>query len=93
MQNKVNRTKDLKQNLTIRLNKIEGQVRGVKKMIDNDQYCNDVINQILSIKSALNSVNKIILENHINNCLVEKIKNDDKEVLEELMALMSKIIK
>lgn len=93
MQNKVNRNKDLKQNLTVRLNKIEGQVRGVKKMIDNDQYCNDVINQILSIKSALNSVNKIILENHINNCLVEKIKNDDQEVLSELMALMSKIIK
>lgn len=93
MQNKTNRPQTLKQNLTTRLNKIEGQVRGVKKMIDNDEYCNDVMNQILSIKSALNSVNKIILENHINNCLVEKIKNNDKEVLEELMALISKIIK
>lgn len=93
MQNKTNRPQTLKQNLTTRLNKIEGQVRGVKKMIDNDEYCNDVMNQILSIKSALNSVNKIILENHINNCLVEKIKNNDKEVLEELMALISKTIK
>nr|WP_317358964.1 metal-sensitive transcriptional regulator [uncultured Tyzzerella sp.] len=93
MQSKTKRDDIFKDNLCKRLNRIEGQVRGVKKMIENDAYCNDVLNQILSIKSALDSVNKLILESHINNCLVEKIKNDDKEVLNELMSTISKIIK
>ena len=93
MNNKTKRSDEFKNNLCKRLNRIEGQVRGVKKMIENDTYCNDVINQILSIKSALDSVNKLILESHINSCLVEKIKNDDKEVLSELMSTISKIIK
>ncbi len=93
MNNTTKRNDDFKDNLCKRLNRIEGQVRGVKKMIENDAYCNDVLNQILSIKSALDSVNKLILESHINNCLVEKIKNDDKEVLNELMSTISKIIK
>ena len=87
------RNDDFKQNLTKRLNRIEGQVRGVKKMIENDAYCNDVMNQILSIKSALDSVNKLILESHINTCIVDKIKNDDTKVLDELMNTISKIIK
>ncbi len=87
------RNDDFKQNLTKRLNRIEGQVRGVKKMIENDAYCNDVMNQILSIKSALDSVNKLILESHINTCVVDKIKNDDTKVLDELMNTISKIIK
>lgn len=90
---KTKRNDDFKQNLTKRLNKIEGQVRGVKKMIENDAYCNDVINQILSIKSALDSVNKLILESHINTCVLDKIKNDDIQVLDELMSTISKIIK
>lgn len=93
MSDKTKRSDEFKDNLFKRLNRIEGQVRGVKKMIENDTYCNDVINQILSIKSALDSVNKLILESHINSCLVEKIKNDDKEVLSELMSTISKIIK
>ncbi|WP_250278952.1 metal-sensitive transcriptional regulator [[Clostridium] colinum] len=93
MKNQTKRDEYFKDNLYKRLNKIEGQVRGVKRMIEKDAYCNDVINQILSIKSALDSVNKLILESHINNCLVEKIKNDDKEVLDELMSTISKIIK
>lgn len=93
MNNTTKRNDDFKDNLCKRLNRIEGQVRGVKKMIENDAYCNDVLNQILSIKSALDSVNKLILESHINNCLVEKIKNDDKKVLNELMSTISKIIK
>lgn len=90
---KTKRNDDFKQNLTKRLNRIEGQVRGVKKMIENDAYCNDVINQILSIKSALDSVNKLILESHINTCVLDKIKNDDIQVLDELMSTISKIIK
>ena len=93
MQSKTKRDDIFKDNLCKRLNRIEGQVRGVKKMIENDAYCNDVLNQILSIKSALDSVNTLILESHINNCLVEKIKNDDKEVLNELMSTISKVIK
>lgn len=93
MENKTERKMDLKNDLYKRLNKIEGQVRGVKGMIEKDAYCNDILNQILAIKSALDSVNKILLESHINNCLVQKIKNNDEEVLNELMTLLKKMIK
>ena len=90
---KTKRQEYLKQDLYKRLNRIEGQIRGIKGMIEKDAYCSDVLNQVLAVKSALDSVNKILLENHINNCLVEKIKNDDEEVLTELMGILKKMIK
>lgn len=93
MEKKTIRQEQLKNDLYKRLNRIEGQIRGIKGMIEKDTYCNDILNQVLAVKSALDSVNKIILESHINNCLVEKIKNDDEEVLDELMCILKKIIK
>ena len=90
---KTKRQENLKQDLYIRLNRIEGQIRGIKGMVEKDTYCSDILNQVLAVKSALDSVNKILLENHINNCLVEKIKNEDEEVLSELMSILKKMIK
>lgn len=82
-----------KKELMIRLNKIEGQVRGIKKMIEDDIYCDDVLNQVSSVKSALNGLSKALLERHINTCVVEKIKNDDTEVVKELLNTINKILK
>jgi CsoR family transcriptional regulator, copper-sensing transcriptional repressor len=77
----------------IRLNKIEGQVRGIKKMIEEDIYCDEVLNQLSSVKSALNGLSKVLLERHINTCVIEKIKNDDTEVVKELLNTINKILK
>ena len=82
-----------KKSLLIWLNKIEGQIRGVKKMVEDDIYCDDVLNQISSIKSALNGLSKALLERHLNTCVIEKIKNDDTQVIAELLTTLNKMLK
>lgn len=83
----------LKGNLTTRLNRIEGQIRGVKGMIEKDVYCDDILNQIAAIQSALNSVGKLLLEGHMKSCVIERIQAGDNEVLDELLTTMNKLIK
>lgn len=82
-----------KSNLISRLNRIEGQVRGVKGLIERDTYCDDVLNQIAAVQSALNSVGKLLLEHHLNSCVIERIQEGDHEVVQELMITMNKLIK
>ncbi|MEI7025116.1 metal-sensitive transcriptional regulator [Paenibacillus sp. y28] len=82
-----------KQNLISRLNRIEGQIRGVKGLIEKDTYCDDVLNQIAAVQAALNSVGKLLLEHHMNSCVVERIQEGDHEVIKELMVTMNKLIK
>jgi DNA-binding FrmR family transcriptional regulator len=82
-----------KSNLTSRLNRIEGQIRGIKGLIEKDTYCDDVLNQIAAVQSALNSVGKLLLEHHLNSCVIERIQEGDSEVLKELMVTMNKLIK
>jgi len=82
-----------KSNLISRLNRIEGQIRGVKGLIEKDTYCDDVLNQIAAAQSALNSVGKLLLEHHLNSCVIERIQEGDHEVVKELMITMNKLIK
>ncbi|MDQ0111117.1 metal-sensitive transcriptional regulator [Paenibacillus harenae] len=82
-----------KKNLVTRLNRIEGQIRGVKGMIEKDTYCDDVLNQIASIQSSLNSVGKLLLEHHMKSCVIERLQDGDTEVLAELLTTMNKLIK
>ncbi|WP_409348182.1 metal-sensitive transcriptional regulator [Paenibacillus gyeongsangnamensis] len=82
-----------KNNLISRLNRIEGQIRGIKGLIEKDTYCDDVLNQIAAVQSALNSVGKVLLENHMNSCVIERIQEGDHEVIKELMITMNKLIK
>lgn len=65
----------VKSDLTIRLNRIEGQVRGVKGLIDKDTYCDQVLNQIAAIQAALNSLRKVLLSGHIKECVVDRIRS------------------
>lgn len=83
----------LKNNLTTRLNRIEGQIRGVKGMIEKDVYCDDILNQIAAIQSALNSVGKLLLESHMKSCVIERIQAGEHEVLDELLTTMNKLMK
>ena len=77
-----------------RLNRIEGQVKGIQKMVDEERYCIDILTQISAIRSAINKVGSIILENHIKGCVVNSIKEDkSEESIEELMKTIDKFIK
>ncbi len=83
----------VKNGLISRLNRIEGQVRGIKGLIEKDTYCDDVLNQIASIQSALNGVGKLLFENHMKSCIVERIQEGDMDVIDELMTTMNKMMK
>lgn len=82
-----------KKSLITRSNKIEGQIKGIKRMIEEDIYCDDILNQISSVKSALNGLSKAILERHLNTCVIDKIKNDDTAVIDELLITLNKMLK
>jgi DNA-binding FrmR family transcriptional regulator len=83
----------MKSNLVTRLNRIEGQIRGVKGLIEKDTYCDDVLNQIAAIQSALNGVGKLLLEGHMKSCVIERIQSGDHEVIEELLITVKKLMK
>jgi len=86
------REQKLKDSLITRLNRAEGQVRGIKGMIERDAYCNDVLNQISAVQAALDSVSKLVLENHIRGCLVEKIQSGDDKIVDELLVTIGKML-
>ncbi|RIX50108.1 CsoR family transcriptional regulator [Paenibacillus nanensis] len=83
----------MKSTLTSRLNRIEGQIRGIKGMIEKDAYCDDVLNQIASVQSALNGVGKLLLEEHMKSCVVEKIQEGDPHIINELLVTINKLMK
>ncbi|MCY9588729.1 metal-sensitive transcriptional regulator [Paenibacillus chitinolyticus] len=83
----------MKNNLVSRLNRIEGQIRGVKGMIEKDTYCDDVLNQIAAVQSALNSVGKLLLEGHMKSCVIERIQEGDTDVIDELLVTVNKLMK
>lgn len=82
-----------KNSLISRLNRIEGQIRGVKGLIEKDTYCDDVLNQIAAIQAALNSTARLLLEGHMRSCVVERIEEGDHAVINELLITMSKLMK
>lgn len=82
-----------KASLVSRLNRIEGQIRGVKGMIEKDTYCDEVLNQIAAIQSALNGVGKLLLEGHMKSCVIERIQAGEHEVIDELLVTVNKLMK
>ncbi|MGN7854367.1 MULTISPECIES: metal-sensitive transcriptional regulator [Exiguobacterium] len=83
----------VKKDLNTRLNRIEGQIRGIKGMIDKDVYCDDVITQLSATQAALNSVAKILLEGHLKGCVVDRLSEGDEEILDELVVTIHKLMK
>lgn len=84
---------EVSKSMISRLNRVEGQIRGIKKMIENETYCDDVINQIEASRSALKSIEIILLESHILNCVVDQIREGDNEVVSEVLATVKKMVK
>ncbi len=76
-----------------RLNRIEGQIRGIKGMVENSAYCVDIMVQVAAVNAALNAFNKELLSNHIRTCVADGIKNGDDEVVDELLETLKKLMK
>ena len=76
-----------------RLNRIEGQVRGVKRMVEEDVYCVAILTQVAAITSALNSFNKVLLGNHIKTCVADDIRMGNDAAVDELVATLQKLMK
>lgn len=87
------RSEDEYKALINRLNRIEGQVRGVKKMVETDTYCTDILVQVSAINAALNAFNRELLANHIRTCVAEDIKSGKDETIDELVATLQKLMK
>ena len=79
--------------LVIRLNRIEGQVRGVKKMVEEERYCIDILTQVTAVQAALNAFNRVLLSDHIKTCVVDDIKNGSEETVDELCTALQKLMK
>jgi len=87
------RSPDEKRALINRLNRIDGQIRGITKMIENDVYCVDVLTQVAAAQSALNGFSRVMLDAHIRTCVSEGIRNGDNTVLDELLETLRKFMK
>lgn len=93
MDRKSHHSEKTKDNLVSRLNRIEGQIRGIKGLIEKNTYCDEVLNQIASAQAALNGVGKLLLEGHMKSCVVERIQEGDHAVIDELLISLSKLMK
>lgn len=87
------RSEKLKKSLVTRLNRVEGQIRGIRGMIEKDCYCDDVLNQITAASAALNGISKLVLENHIRTCVAKKIKEDESNIIDEFINTIDKMLK
>ncbi|MGX8794591.1 metal-sensing transcriptional repressor [Fusibacter sp. JL298sf-3] len=83
----------LKKNLTNRCSRIEGQIRGIKGMIEKDAYCDDILNQIAAAQSALSSLSKSLLEHHMHTCMIHRVENGDYEIIDEMLKTIGKLMK
>jgi len=76
-----------------RLSRIEGQIRGIRKMVEDDCYCTDIVMQVSAATAALNGFNRELLSRHIKTCVTEDIKADKIETVDELCAVIAKLMK
>lgn len=83
----------IKDDLIGRLNRIEGQVRGLRKMVEQDAYCDGILNQIASVRAALGGTADLLLEYHVKGCIAGRIKEGDRDAVDEVLATIRKFTK
>ena len=79
--------------LTNRLARIEGQIRGIRNMLENDAYCVDILTQVMAAQSALNGFNKELLSSHIKTCVADGVRNGEDDKIDELAETIKKLMK
>ena len=89
---KVRDAKEYK-DLLNRLSRIEGQVRGIRGMVEENAYCTDILIQVSAVNASLNSFNKVLLGNHIRTCVADDIRNGKDDTIEELVHVLQKMMK
>ena len=87
------RSEEEYKSLIHRLNRIEGQIRGIKGMVERDVYCTDILVQVAAANAALNGFSRELLANHIRTCVAEDIRQGKDETIDELVALLPKLMK
>lgn len=87
------RSEEEYKDLIHRLNRIEGQIRGIRGMVEKNCYCTDILTQVSAVNAALNSFNKVLLANHIKTCVTRDIKAGKEETVDELVLLLQKLMK
>lgn len=87
------RTEKEYKDLVNRLSRIEGQVRGIKRMVEEDAYCPEILIQVSAVNAALNSFNKVMLAEHIRSCVAEDIRKGNDEIIDELVVTLQKLMK
>ena len=87
------RDEALQKTLITRLNRVEGQVRGIRAMIERDAYCDDVLSQIAAARSALDSVGKLLLESHIRSCVAQDIRDGKERAVDELLTTIGRLLR
>lgn len=87
------RSEEEYRSLINRLNRIEGQIRGIKKMVESNAYCTDIITLAAAASSALNSFNRELLSNHIKTCVEQDIKEGKYETVDDLISTLQKLLK
>lgn len=85
------RSEDEKKKINNRLNKILGQVKGISKMVDENRHCNDILIQISAVDNSLKSLGNEILKSHLKTCVVDEIKKDNLDVIDEVTMLFDRI--
>ena len=84
---KTYRTEEEKKQLIHRLNRISGQIEGIKKMIEEDRYCDDLLTQLLAVDKAVKSLSSVILEKHMYSCIKKEVSEGNLEIVDEVMQL------
>ena len=74
-----------------RVNRVKGQMEGIKAMLEENRYCGDILIQISAAESALRSIGYLVLEEHLATCVTDKIKSGDKEIIKETVELVKKL--
>ena len=92
-QRKKERSPEEYKKLIHRLNRIEGQIRGIKGMVENNAYCPDILIQSAAVNAAINAFNKELLANHIRTCVADDIRNGKDEAIDELVVTLKKLMK
>ena len=87
------RSEEEKKKLINRLKRIEGQIRGIRGMMENDAYCNDILIQSAAVNAAVNAFNKELLATHIRTCVARDIREGKDETIDELVATLQKLMK
>ena len=88
---RTHRASDNKSKLVNRLNRLEGQIRGIKSMVEEDVYCDDILIQVAAVKSALDAFSSSLFEEHLKTCVVRDIKANNPEIIEEILTTIKRL--